>query len=197
MSTCPSIESCYGGPGLVAASTSQIALGTDPLNSYRDSVRARERHGRMPSKAGAEIVYAHGDVNCDSFTNVRDAALVLQFEAALVETLPCRILADVSGDGEVGSADASLILEFEAGFLRSLPPAVTLVGTTQPGVEGCLLLDTGEENLWLLVAVQDRPPRGSRVEVLGYRVYGSGLCPGRAIKALRITVLDVPEESGA
>jgi hypothetical protein len=62
-----------------------------------------------------------GDVDCNASVNSIDAALVLQFVAALVNTLPCPGNADVNGSGGINSIDASLILQRAAGLLSSLP----------------------------------------------------------------------------
>lgn len=51
-----------------------------------------------------------GDVNCDGRVNSIDAALVLQYTARLVTTLPCLSNGDMNGDGVVNSIDAFLIL---------------------------------------------------------------------------------------
>ena len=61
-----------------------------------------------------------GDVNCDGRVNAVDAALVLQFSAGLLGSLPCENGGDVDGDGEVTSIDAALILQFSAGLIGSL-----------------------------------------------------------------------------
>ena len=63
-----------------------------------------------------------GDANCDGSVNAIDAALVLQFNAGLLGSLPCEDAADVNGDGDITSVDAALILQFTAGLLGSLPP---------------------------------------------------------------------------
>ena len=63
-----------------------------------------------------------GDVNCDGLVNSIDAALVLQFVAALLGSVSCPDAADVNGDADVTSVDAALILQFTAGLLGSLPP---------------------------------------------------------------------------
>jgi len=63
-----------------------------------------------------------GDANCDGSVNAIDAALVLQFNAGLVGSLPCEDAADVNGDGDITSVDAALILQFTAGLIGSLPP---------------------------------------------------------------------------
>jgi hypothetical protein len=54
--------------------------------------------------------------------NALDAALILQFSAGLLGSLPCQISADANEDGTVNALDAALILQFSAGLLSSLPP---------------------------------------------------------------------------
>ncbi len=61
-----------------------------------------------------------GDADCLGSVNSIDAAFVLQFDAGLVDALPCPQNADVDGDGEVTSIDAALILQFDAGLIDSL-----------------------------------------------------------------------------
>ena len=62
-----------------------------------------------------------GDVNCNGMVSAFDAALVLQFNAGLLGSLPCSDGADVDGDHNISSIDAALILQFTAGLLDSLP----------------------------------------------------------------------------
>ena len=63
-----------------------------------------------------------GDANCDGTVASTDAALVLQFNAGLLDALLCHEAADVNGDGSITSVDAALILQFTAGLLDGLPP---------------------------------------------------------------------------
>lgn len=56
-----------------------------------------------------------GDVNCDGgWPNSVDATLILQFDAALLDSLPCQDVADPNEDGIINSVDAALILQFDA-----------------------------------------------------------------------------------
>ena len=61
-----------------------------------------------------------GDVDCSGAVTSIDAALILQFIAALTDSLPCEILADVNANGSVDAIDATLILQFVAGLIGSL-----------------------------------------------------------------------------
>ncbi|MDP3768306.1 MAG: dockerin type I repeat-containing protein, partial [Dehalococcoidia bacterium] len=58
-----------------------------------------------------------GDVNDDGLVNSVDAQLLLQFKAALIDSLPNEPSGDVDGNGEIQSIDAALILQLEAGFI--------------------------------------------------------------------------------
>ncbi len=60
------------------------------------------------------------DVNCDGAVNTIDALFLLQFDAGLMESLPCEQNADVNADGRINSLDAVLILQFDAGLLQTL-----------------------------------------------------------------------------
>lgn len=58
-----------------------------------------------------------GDANCDGSVDGLDAAIVLQYDATLVDSLACQESADVNGDGSVDGLDAVLILQLDAGLL--------------------------------------------------------------------------------
>ena len=75
--------------------------------------------GGIACQAASENI---GDANCDDTVNVIDAALILQFTAGLLETLPCQDNADANASGGVDVIDAALILQFVAGLVDNLPP---------------------------------------------------------------------------
>ena len=58
-----------------------------------------------------------GDANCDSSINGTDAALVLQLDAGLIDSVACPESADVNSDGVIDGLDAALILQMDAGLL--------------------------------------------------------------------------------
>ena len=61
-----------------------------------------------------------GDVDCNGTVTSIDAALLLQFIAALTDTLPCENNSDVNDNSSVDAIDVTLILQFTAGLLDSL-----------------------------------------------------------------------------
>ncbi len=63
-----------------------------------------------------------GDANCNGRVDPIDAAVILQYDAGLISSLPCMGNADVNGDVTVGPIDAALILQYDAGLIDSLPP---------------------------------------------------------------------------
>jgi len=63
-----------------------------------------------------------GDVDCNGVVNSIDAAVLLQYVAQILGSLPCPENADVNEDGDLDAIDATLILQFTAGLLSQLPP---------------------------------------------------------------------------
>lgn len=92
----------------------------------------------------------YGDVGCDGLVNSRDALLILQYHAALIDSLPCLENADVNGDGRVNSIDAALTIQYNAWDPIELPPPAptptpcapdtcpTPTATLTPGLAGLL-----------------------------------------------------------
>lgn len=66
--------------------------------------------------------YELGDVNNDEKVTSLDAALVLQYDAAINKDIDTTV-ADVNGDGKITSLDAAFILQLDAGLIDSFPAA--------------------------------------------------------------------------
>ena len=79
-----------------------------------------------------------GDADCNGSVDSIDAALVLQFDAGLVDilTFTCLLIADVNEDGTVNALDAVLILQFVAGLLDDL----NLAPAKESGIEGVVTI---------------------------------------------------------
>lgn len=63
-----------------------------------------------------------GDANCNNVVNSLDAALILQFSAGLLDSVPCPLAADANADDLINAIDSTLVLQLGAGLLSSLPP---------------------------------------------------------------------------
>ncbi|MCH8995421.1 MAG: hypothetical protein IH959_10750 [Chloroflexi bacterium] len=68
-----------------------------------------------------------GDANCDRNVDSIDAALILQSDAGIIDSLGCPQNADVNEDGSITSSDALLILQLEAGLIVLVPPPVAAI----------------------------------------------------------------------
>ena len=75
------------------------------------------QNGRITCTAGGPVTDRLGDANCDGSVNSIDAAIVLQFVAALIGSVPCPDNADADQDGDIDAIDAALILQHEAGLI--------------------------------------------------------------------------------
>lgn len=94
---------------------------------------------RWPTAANASLT---GDVNCDSAITAVDAALILQLDASIIPSLPCKEKGDVNGQEGPNAIDAQLILQAVAGLIDDLPPrasptpTATATGTGTPTPTG-------------------------------------------------------------
>ena len=77
----------------------------------------------------------YGDVDCNGTVTATDAALVLQFDAGLIDTSPCMGGADVNRDGATNAIDATLILQLAAGLIESFD-----VPSLRSGVRGLVTI---------------------------------------------------------
>ncbi|MBQ3081561.1 MAG: dockerin type I repeat-containing protein, partial [Clostridia bacterium] len=67
------------------------------------------------------VVYKKGDVNADDCVDNLDAAMILKYDAGIIElTTDQSVVADVNGDGYVDNLDAAKILKYDAGIIDSL-----------------------------------------------------------------------------
>lgn len=82
-----------------------------------------------PEKTAGSLI---GDANCDGTVNRIDAAIVLQFSAGLITSVPCPQNVDVNNDGAINSVDAALILQYVAGLIPWLGAVPTPPATPTP-----------------------------------------------------------------
>ena len=59
----------------------------------------------------------HGDADCSGDVDAVDAIYILQYEAHLLDEIPCHDNADVNKDDEINSIDAILVLQMQAGLI--------------------------------------------------------------------------------
>jgi TolB protein len=102
-------EEMYPGYTAVSPACQVVTLQGDPADP-RVVVFINERNAQ----------FVRGDGNCDWSVTSVDAALDLQFDAGLLQAIPCWQQADANDDGRVNSLDASLKLQHVAG-LFTLP----------------------------------------------------------------------------
>ncbi|MEX2158497.1 MAG: dockerin type I repeat-containing protein [Dehalococcoidia bacterium] len=103
------------GPQLVQTAATLGLRATDDL----DAMKCFDFTAPPPTPTPTGHV---GDANCSGSVNSTDAALVLQYGAALISSLPCQALADANQNGQLNASDAALILQFVAGLIDQLPP---------------------------------------------------------------------------
>lgn len=58
-----------------------------------------------------------GDADCNGVVNSIDAALILQYDAGLISSVPCPDDANFNHDGSINAIDAALVLQTEAGLI--------------------------------------------------------------------------------
>ena len=101
-------------PNMVAIGVARVFNDDSTYGWYWTTEFGGVNDGFSPPPAS--LPEKSGDVDCTGTTTSVDAALVLQFSAALLQELPCEGEADVNGDGRVSSLDAAIILQISAGL---------------------------------------------------------------------------------
>jgi hypothetical protein len=114
------VPNCSGTPSTASpdpcVTTRSLLIGTQA-----GDVKITVLSSTASSWTFATSTGALGDVNCDGYVNPIDAALILQYAAGIISSLPCPANADVNGDGRTDPRDALLILQFDAGLISILP----------------------------------------------------------------------------
>ena len=66
------------------------------------------------------LAFCKGDVNGDSYIDNLDAAMILKYDAGIIELEPtAETSGDVNSDGFVDNLDAAMILKYDAGIIDS------------------------------------------------------------------------------
>ena len=116
-------DGCSGAPTATPTLTTEPPSPTPtPSPTATDTPTPTSTATPTPTFTPTPTPFLVGDANCDGTVNALDAALILQFSAGLLNSLPCPMGADANADGTVNALDAALVLQFSAGLLRSLPP---------------------------------------------------------------------------
>lgn len=105
-------------------STLTITNSKEALNEYSlyayaigDNATVNAGSAKFRIKIEGEVVSV-GDVNGDDSTDNIDAALILKYDAGIIDLSDTQYTAaDVNGDGEANNLDAALILKYDAGII--------------------------------------------------------------------------------
>ncbi len=105
-------------------STLTVTNAKEGLNEYAlyayavgDNATANAGSASFRIKAKDGII-SIGDVNADSYVDNLDAAMLLKYDAGIIDINDTQSLAaDVNGDGYVDNLDASMILKYDAGII--------------------------------------------------------------------------------
>lgn len=103
-------------PNMVAIGIARVLNSDSQFRWYWTTEFGGEADG-FSTEPPASLSDKTGDVDCTGDTNSLDAVLVLQFAAALLDSLPCEIEADMDGDGGADAIDAAIILQLTAGLI--------------------------------------------------------------------------------
>lgn len=99
-----------GAPQPIAA---VIKDGSVTCSAELQPTATPESTAEPPASGSDELP---GDADCNGEIESIDAVYVLQYDARLIDLVPCPDNADKNGDGVINSLDAVLILQHVAGF---------------------------------------------------------------------------------
>lgn len=123
MATCPLTDQRgFGRPvdgdgdGSEECDIGSIEVGTKPTSTPTLTSAASP----TPTTTATATLKRRGDVNCNQSVDSIDAALILQYVASIVHSLPCLESGDVTKDHRIDAIDALLILQFVAGLIDDL-----------------------------------------------------------------------------
>lgn len=98
-----------------------FTLNGEELTPYVDETKVAINITLIVSEEPERETGLLGDVNLDEWVDSLDAALILQYDAGLIELSAEQLdLADVDKDGWVDSIDAAMILKYDAGIIEKL-----------------------------------------------------------------------------
>jgi hypothetical protein len=101
--------------------TSELAVSlsvfADTTPGGPQPISANISNGSVTCTSEPQPQAGSGDVDCDGDVDSIDAVLVLQYDAGLIDTLPCFENADLNGDGDVNAIDGTIILQIAAGLI--------------------------------------------------------------------------------
>jgi len=117
-------ESTFSIKTVGTTSTLTITNAKEGLNEYSlyayavgDNARANAGSAKFRIKLKGEVVTI-GDVNADGAPDNLDAAMVLKYDAGIIDLDETQATAaDVNGDGYSDNLDASMILKYDAGII--------------------------------------------------------------------------------
>ena len=110
------------GKATLTVTNADIAMNSFTLYAYAVGANGRANAGSVGVEVhGIIVVYKKGDVNADDCVDNLDAAMILKYDAGIIElTTDQSVVADVNGDGYVDNLDAAKILKYDAGIIDSL-----------------------------------------------------------------------------
>jgi len=117
-------ESTFSVKTVGNTSTLTITNAKEGLNEYSlyayavgDNATANAGSAKFRIKVKGEVVTI-GDVNADGKCNNLDAAMVLKYDAGIIDLNDTQSsAADVNGNGSVNNLDAAMILKYDAGII--------------------------------------------------------------------------------